>query len=235
MIQPATAYIRWAEEEVEATQSTEDPRLAHVAWLVCDITDESGVTAQRFLAYLGRNPTVTPALMEEAAALYPEVEFDWEALRQSVEQGDSGTDVSSLTDDELAQRLRQLAREHGLSLSDLSLRLGSSQRDIVTEMLRFLEDRAAVARFERTSGSIFDYLVERHLDYAFLLYKARLYFSGQETRLTEIIGAEPMGFGASAWRMRRLFWREQLDAYRESRRAVPDDAADDAKGSNSEP
>lgn len=218
MIQPATAYIRWAEEEVEATESAEAPRLARVAWLVCDVTDESGVTAQRFLAYLGQDPAVTPALMEEIAALYPEVEFDWEALRRTVEQGDSGTDVSSLTDDELARRLRQLAREHSLSLSDLSLRLGSSQRDMVTEVLRFLEDRAAVARFERTSGSIFDYLVERHLDYAFLLYKARLFFSGQEVRLAEVIGAEPTGFGDSAWRARRQFWREQLDTYAASRR-----------------
>ncbi|MDQ3702647.1 MAG: hypothetical protein M3442_17250 [Chloroflexota bacterium] len=227
MIQPAKAYLRWAEEEDEAAQPTEDSRLAHVAWLVCDITDDMGVTAQRFLAYLGRNPAVTPALMEEVVALYPEVEFDWEALRQAVERGDSGTDVSSLTDDELAQRLRQLAREHGLSLSDLSLRLGSSQRDMVTELLRFLEDRATVARFERTSGSIFDYLVERHLDYAFLLYKARLFFSGQDAHLTGVIGAEPTGFGAAAWRARRLFWREQLDAYLESRRAIPDGAADE--------
>lgn len=217
MIHPAAAYIRWAEEEVEAAEAADDARLARVAWLVCDITDDSGVTAQRFLAYLGRNPTVTPALMEEVAVLYPEVELDWEALRHIVEQGDSGTDVSLLTDDDLAQRLRQLAREHGLSLSDLSLRLGSSQRDMVTEMLRFLEDQTAVARYECTSGSIFDYLVERHLDYAFLLYKARLFFSGQDARLAHVIGAEPTGFGASAWRARRLFWRQQIDAYQASR------------------
>jgi hypothetical protein len=211
MNRPPTAYLRWVEEEVETAGG---PRLARVAWLVCDDPEAGG---PRFLAYLGQRPAVTPQLVEEVGSLYPDVDVDWDALREEVARQTGRTDVATLTDDELALRLRDLAAERDLSLTDLSLRLGYRQRNVLAELLRYLDDPAAVARFERTSGSIFAYLDERHPEYAFLLYKARLLFSGDDETLRQTIREEPAGFGAAAWRARRAFWRSRLDAYRAGR------------------
>jgi hypothetical protein len=175
-------------------------------------------TGVRYLAYLGQRPAITPQLIEELSALYPELTFDWGALRREVAQQPGHIDVARLTDDDLAQNLGALAAQHGLSLTDLSLRLGYGQRTLLPELLRYLDDPVAVARFERTSGSIFDYLVERHPQYAFLLFKARLLFSGQEETLRQLIAAESAGFGQLAARERRAFWREQLAAYQAGKR-----------------
>ncbi len=210
---PSVAYVKWYEEEIDDGSGH---RRVPAASIVRDVTAFGG-EHQEVLAYLGSRPAVTPALIEELTSLYPDVTFDWDALRHDVEQEASVTDVAGLTDDEMARQLRGLAREQGLSLTDLSLRLGNRHRDILPELLRLIEDPAAVARFERTSGSVFTYLAERHPDYAFLLYKARLFFSGQEALLAGVIDAEPPGFGAAAWRARRQFWRLHLDAYRDSR------------------
>jgi hypothetical protein len=102
---------------------------------------------------------------------------------------------------------------------DLSLRLGYRQRQILPEVTALLSDDASVARFERTSGSVFDYMVEKHPEYAYLIYKARLFFEGNEVALAEVIAQEPSGFGDAAWVSRRRYWRERLDAYRASRAA----------------
>jgi hypothetical protein len=214
MDRAGSPYLRWSLEEVETPAG---PRAARVAWLVYDAPQEHGGTGQRVLAYLGERPAVTAALIEELTALYPDVAFDWGALRRAVADAGGVTDVAALSDDELAQRLRSLAGERGLSLNDLSLRLGYRQRNILPELLRFLDDAQTVARFERTAGSIFAYLVERHQEYAFLLYKARLFFEGEGERLHRLIRQEPAGFGGPAWRERREFWRAQLDEYRRAR------------------
>jgi hypothetical protein len=94
MSRPDTAYLHWVEEEVETAAG---PRPARVAWLVCDAVDETGTTSRRFLAYLGRRPAITPQLIEELTSLYPELDFDWPALRQAVTRGGdaSATDVNA--------------------------------------------------------------------------------------------------------------------------------------------
>ena len=91
-------------------------------------------------------------------SLYPDVAVGWDAVRQELERQTGRTNVAALTDDELALRLRGLAQERDLSLTDLSLRLGYRQRNVLAELLRFLDDPVAVARLERTSGGIFAYL-----------------------------------------------------------------------------
>jgi hypothetical protein len=208
-----TAYVQWHDEELEGG------RVVPSAWLVCDLPSGllGGPGGRQVLAYLGQRPVVTATLQEELTALYPQVVFDWPAIRQALQHNPRFTEVASLTDDQLALRLRTLARERGLSLLDLSLRLGYRQRQVMPEVMRFLDDAATVARLERTSGTIFDYMVEYHPEYAFLLYKARLFFEGQTETLQATIGAEPAGFGGTTWQARRRYWREQLEAYQRRR------------------
>jgi hypothetical protein len=207
-------YLRWVDEEVEGPSG---PRLVRVAWLAQDDPLGGGT---RFLAYLGDRPLVTPHLIEEVESLYPDLAVDWDALRQELARQTGRTNVAALTDDEVAQRLRGLAQERELSLTDLSLRLGYRQRNVLAELLRFLDDPVTVARLERTSGGIFAYFDAHHPEYAFLLYKARLLFEDDSEALRQAIRLEPSGFGTAG--ARRAFWREQLDAYRARRRAPQD-------------
>ena len=211
----ASPYIKWLEEDEDGPQG---PRRVRAAWLVRDLLDELG-ERQELLAYLGTRPRVTPVLQEEVAALYPDVEVDWPAVEHLLSAEPGRRNAAALSDDELALGLRELANERGMSLMDLALRLGYGQRQILPEVVRLLENLGNVARFERTSGSVFDYLVERHLDYAFLLYKARLYFEGDEDTLARVVRDEPPGFSDGAWRERRAYWRRTLEAYRTAKRA----------------
>lgn len=201
-------YVKWADEDAPDQAGGH----ARAAWLVRDVADRFGET-QEVLAYLGPRPAITPSLEEELEALYPAVAFDFAALRSTLEAPRT-TDVSALTDDELALRLRTLAQERGLSPLELALRLGYTQRQILPELLALLEREGTAARLERTSGSIFEYLMESHLDYAFLIYKARLFFQGDDDTLDATIRDEPRGFSDKAWQERRAFWRERLDRHR---------------------
>ena len=212
------AYLRWYEED--APEGASGPRRVMAAWLVRDILDDLG-ERQELLAYLGRRPAVTAMLQEEVVALYPDVRFDWEEIRRALSGDPASTSVRALTDDELAFALRDLVRERGMSLMDLSLRLGYRDRQILPEVVRLLENAQNVARIERTSGTLFEYLLDKHLDYAFLLYKARLFFEGDERTLDETIEAEPAGMDDDAWRSRRTFWRSHLESYRQ-RRQTPE-------------
>jgi hypothetical protein len=210
-------YVKWAEEETSDASGPpgdagQPARRARAAWLVRDVRGAFG-EHQEVLAYLGPRPEITASLREELVALYPDVTFDWDELRRAVGAA-AVTDVRTLTDDELALRLRQLAQERGLSPLELSLRLGYTQRQVLPELLALLEREGNVARLERTSGSVFEYLAASHLDYAFLVYKARLFFQEETEALDDAIRSEPSGFGDVAWRERRAFWRARLDAYR---------------------
>ena len=210
-------YVKWYEEEVDGPQG---PRRVRAAWIVRDLLDSFG-ERQEVLAYLGDRPAVTPMLREELSALFPEIEIDWASITDALSAAPGRTNVAALTDDELALKLRDLARERGLSLMDLALGLGYRQRQILPEVVALLENSGSIARFERTSGSVFDYLVEKHLEYAFLVYKARLFFEGQQEALDRVVAAEPGGFSDAGWRARRAFWRDQIEAYR-ARRQAPD-------------
>jgi len=208
-------YVKWFEEDADDAPA---PRRVMAAWLVRDVPGPTGVASEP-LAYLGQRPAVTAALREELAAIFPDVEVDWDAVQHMLEAGVGRTNVAALTDDELAVSLRRLVQERGLSLMDLALRLGHRQRQVLPEMLVLLEDMQTVARFERTAGSIYSYMLEKHLDYAFALYKVRLFLEGDDRTLDELIKAEPTGFDDTAWQERRAYWRSQLDAYRSSRMA----------------
>jgi len=210
----AKPYIKWLEEDEEGPSGS---RRVRAAWLVRDLLDELG-ERQELLAYLGTRPRVTPVLQEELAALYPEVEVDWMLVDRALSAAPGRLNVAALSDDELALALRELSNERGMSLMDLALRLGYGQRQILPEVVRLLENVENVARFERTSGSIFEYLAEKHADYAFLIYKARLFFEGDEETLARVTAAEPRGFDDAAWRARREYWHGTLAAYRALKR-----------------
>jgi hypothetical protein len=208
-------FIKWLEEDAEVAPH-EPARRVMAAWLVRDVPSRYG-DREEVLAYLGDRPAVNAALREELEALYPAIAFDWEDIARAMGAGPNATDVSTLTDDELTLGLRALARERGLSPMDLALHLGYRQRQVLPEMLALLRDNPTVARFERTSGSVFDYLAEKHPEYAFLVYKARLFFEGDEAGLKQVLHDEPRGFSDAAWRARREFWQSQLDQYRARR------------------
>jgi hypothetical protein len=223
-----TAYVQWFEERDSPSpagqrpgeRSAEEQRPWHrAAWLLCDVPDGNNRQQRRVLAYLGRRPVVTGTLREEIAALYPDVTVDWSAIQASIDAHSGVAAIAALTDDELALRLRELARDRGLSLIDLSLVLGYRDRQILPELMQLLNDEGRIARYERTSGSVYTYMEERHPEYAFLLYKARLFFEAREGALQAAISDEPAGYSDEAWRARRAFWRERLEAYRAERRA----------------
>lgn len=199
-------YLKWYEEDAGTPG-----RRVRAAWLVYDVLDSLG-ERQELLAYLGQHPAITPGMRDELAAVYPDISFDWDAIERAM-SGAAGTDVMHLTDDEIALGLRDLARERGMSLMDLALRLGYRQRQILSEVVLLLENGSTVARLERTSGSVYGYLTEKHPEYSFLVYKARLFFAGETARLDALISAEPSGFDDAAWSARRAFWRTQLAAY----------------------
>lgn len=208
-------FVKWVEEDAEVAPH-EPERRVMAAWLVRDVTSRYG-DREEVLAYLGDRPVLTPVLREELEALYPKVAFDWEDIKRAMGAGPNATDVSAITDDALALGLRALARERGLSPMDLALNLGYRQRQVLPEMMALLRDDPTVARFERTSGSVFDYLAEKHPEYAFFVYKARLFFEGDEAGLKQVLHDEPRGFSDTAWRARREYWQAQLTAYRDRR------------------
>jgi hypothetical protein len=90
---------------------------------------------------------------------------------------------------------------------------------VLPELLHLVADTSRVGRFERSAGSIFDYMAEHHPEYAYLVYKARLLLEGEESLLADLITAEPVGYGDAVWQARRRFWQRRLEAYRETRRA----------------
>jgi hypothetical protein len=216
MTRQSVAYVRWYEEEVGGGGE----RRAKAAWLVRDVADMFG-ERQQVLAYLGQRPTISPMLEEELRALYPDTAFDWPAIGRALAAVPGYTNVAALTDDELVLGLRALVRERGLSLMDFSLRLGYRQRQVLPELMALLERPENVARYERTSGSVYDYMAARHPEYAYLIVKARLFLERDEERLQATIRAEPDGYGDEAWRARRQHWRAQIDAHERERRPPP--------------
>jgi transcriptional regulator with XRE-family HTH domain len=206
-------YLVWHDEEYQGPDG--QVRTARVAWLAQDVPDADGVRRQ-YLAYLGRRPMVTADLIWEMRELYPDLYVDWDAIRQELWRTVAVTDVRTLSDDELATRLRALARERGLSLLDLGARI-SSTRNVVAELEHLLRETATIARIERTSGSIYRYLREKHPEYAYCLLKVRLFLEGRWAELEAVKAAEPAGLeaglNAAGYPVQRRFYERVLERY----------------------
>src|SRR5919197_1197788 len=133
----AMVYVIWNDEEYQ--EAGGQARRARVAWLARDVEDADG-PRRHYLAYLGRRPMVTADLIWEMRELYPDLEIDWDVIRRELWHATQVTDVGSLTDDELATRIRALARERGLSLLDVGARITTGSRNVAAELEHVLRE-----------------------------------------------------------------------------------------------
>ena len=199
------ARIVWYREQRTLPNGRE--RMVRVAWIVAD-DPEMPESTPRHLAYLGADPTITDRLREEFAALYPEVDADWDELARSAEI--EPTDVRGLTLDELAFRLRFILGEYGYLLDQIDFRLGKGWRRPLRQIELFARDDAAVGRFERTSGSFYAYLCQKHPETAYALLKVRTLLIKGEDALVEMEAAEPEFKPGSRFAKYRAHCREVL-------------------------
>ena len=180
------ARLVWYREQRTLPNGRE--RMVRVAWIVAD-DPEQPEAAPRHLAYLGADPTITDRLREEFAALYPEVDADWDELAESAEI--APTDVSKLTLDDLAFRLRMILGEYGYLLDQIDFRLGKGWRRPLRQIELFARDPGAVGRFERTAGSFYAYLCQKHPETAYALLKIRTLLIEGEAALEAMEASEP--------------------------------------------
>ena len=204
-------YIKWVPE---AASGNKDQTL-WVAWLVRDIVDDLGTRTQ-FLAYLGGRPRVTTDLQFEISELYPNLEVNWESIRQNLESRQPQTDIHCLSDDEVVMRFRELAQEQGLSVQDVASRVRIEPRNILQETETLVLTEGNRERFERESGSVFAYLAESHPEYAYGIMKVRLYLQGDYSLLDKLVAGEPSGFSAVAARRRKEHWSISLLSHMEA-------------------
>ena len=83
-----------------------------------------------------------------------------------------------------------MAANQGLDPMEVEIRIGGGWKRPLSNLARLLSDAAAVARMERTSGSILAYMLEFHADYAFALAKLGLLMTGQHTELEQLEAEE---------------------------------------------
>jgi len=195
-----SVHLLWRMEERKLPNGS--VRTMWVAWVVeeLDDGDEEGV---RFLAYMGPNPLVTSQLKSEFETLYPGVQVDWESLAEEI--GRPQTDVKVLTFDELASRVRLVLGEYGLLLDRVDYQFGRGWTRPLREVERLVRDPGVAARFERTSGSIFTYLRDKHPEYAYALFKVRLLLTDGEESVTALEALEPEIRPGSRFRVFREF------------------------------
>ena len=193
-----SVHLRWRTEERRLPDGT--VRTVRVAWVV---EGPDGAEDVRFLAYMGSNPVVTSQLKTEFEALYPAIEVDWEGLAEEI--GRPQTDVGELTFDELAPRLRAILGEYGLLLDRVDYRFGRGWTRPLRDVERLVGDPGVTARFERTSGSIFAYLREKHPEYAYALFKVRLWLRDGDEALVALEAREPETRPGSRYRVFREF------------------------------
>ncbi len=195
-----SVHLRWRTEERRLPNGS--VRTIRVAWVV-EEPDDGDEVGMRFLAYMGPNPLVTSQLKLEFEALYPGVAVDWEGLAEEI--GRPQTDVKTLTFDELASRIRPILGEYGLLLDRVDYRLGRGWTRPLREVERLVRDPGVAARFERTSGSIFAYLRDKHPEYAYALFKVRLLLTAGDEALTAMEACEPEMRPGSRFRAFREF------------------------------
>lgn len=207
-----SALIRWHAEERRDADGT--ARQVQAAWLVAEVpAAEDQPATTRYLAYLGHHPRVTEELTRECDVLYPELEIDWDAVGASMERPPFPTDTSS---DDLAIDWFEIVRGQGLRPDDVDYRIGRSRRRPLRELRMLLADSASVARLERTSGSVFRYLVDFHPEYAYAVIKLRLLLENRDPELERLEADEPAD-GGSVSRAERLgYWRRIIAEFHDA-------------------
>ena len=196
--------VRWHDEEVPRPGGG-GTYVRQVAWIVSEDIKSDRV---RYLAYLGANPRVTKDLKLEFGALYPELEVDWDELEALVEK--PKTRVEDLTYDELAFRMRSILGEHEYEMDAVDTEFGGGWNRPLKELEKLLSSPSVIARFERTSGSVFRYLCESHPDYAYAVLKVRLLLESRTDELSALVkGEAKFGKGGKA-RERRDYYLKAL-------------------------
>ena len=198
------ADVRWHEEEVPKPAGG-GSYVRQVAWIVGKDSDGGSL---RYLAYLGANATITKDLRLEFGVLYPDVDVDWQKLESLVEKPITG--VSELSYDDLALRLRSILGEHGYEMDAVDADFGGGWHWPLRELEKLLGNPSVIARFERTSGSVFRYLRESHPAYAYAVLKVRLLLESRTVELNDLkVGEAEFGKGGKA-RERRDFYVNAL-------------------------
>ncbi len=202
--------VRWGFEDRQAADGS-DHRV-RVAWIV----DAPGVNAPDvskpdYLAYLGDHPAVTAELTEEFAALYPDLDVDWDAVQALI---DNPPTPGRMPLEELALHWSDALDLYGLNYMEVDLQLGRGRRRPLAEIRTLLAEPATVARLERTAGSVIGYLVDFHPDYAYALAKLRLVLEERDDELEQLESAEPLPGGGVPRAERVAFWRAAVETIR---------------------
>jgi len=184
--------VEWRGEE--RTLPSGKMRTIRVAWLIDKDSDELQ-SSSRFLAYLGADPTITTQFKEEFHELYPQLDINWDTIEETL--ASPRTDLKAISLSEFASKLRSILGEYGYMLDEVDHRLGHGRKRPLREIESFTRDPEATARFERTSGSIFNYLRQSHPESAYALYKAKLIASGDDSVLMELEQREPREHGSN--------------------------------------
>ncbi len=199
-----SASVRWHPEEQRNPDGS--VRRVQAAWLVAEATEAE--PRRRYLAYLGNNPHVTQQVRDECQVLYPEIEIDWGAVARALEQPPP---IEGLDLETLAQRWAQMAANQGLDPMEIEIRIGGGWKRPLSNLARLLSDSAAVARMERTSGSILAYMLEFHPDYAYALVKLGLLMTGRHTELEQLEAEEATELKGAPRARQVEFWRASAD------------------------
>ncbi len=198
------ASVRWHPEEQRNPDGS--VRRVQAAWLVAEPTEAE--PRRRYLAYLGNSPHLTQQVRDECQVLYPEVEIDWGAVARALEHPPP---IEGLDLETLAQRWTQLAANQGLDPMEVEIRIGGGWKRPLSNLARLLSDSAAVARMERTSGSILAYMLEFHADYAYALAKLGLLMTGQHTELEQLEAREATELKGAPRTRQVEFWRASAE------------------------
>ena len=199
-----SASVRWHPEEQRNPDGS--VRRVQAAWLVAEATEAE--PRRRYLAYLGNNPHVTQQVRDECQVLYPEIEIDWGAVARALEQPPP---IEGLDLETLAQRWAQMAANQGLDPMEIEIRIGGGWKRPLSNLARLLSDSAAVARMERTSGSILAYMLQFHPDYAYALVKLGLLMTGRHTELEQLEAEEATELKGAPRARQVEFWRASAD------------------------
>ncbi len=202
--------VRWGFEDRTAADGA--THRVRVAWIVdAPAVDAADVGRPRYLAYLGDHPAVTAQLTEEFAALYPDLEVDWGAVRASI---DNPPAPERMPLEELSLHWPDALEIYGLNYIEVDLRLGRGRRRPLAEIRTLLAEPATVARLERTAGSVIAYLVDFHPEYAYALAKLRLLLEGRDDELEQLESDEPLPGGGVPRAERVAFWRAAVETIR---------------------
>jgi hypothetical protein len=105
------AFIRWRLNSAGKRQ----------AYLVHSYRDQAGKPRHRVLAYLGNNAELTPEHLAELQAKHADLKVNWDRIKPPPPR--PLTDLSSLSDAGLLQKMRILRHERGIQQFQMAGRL----------------------------------------------------------------------------------------------------------------